>query len=102
MKPDERITLQDITDWMLRSPDQDPAAVRRIKADIKQPDSLVREYLNWEAGKAPGTTPRLVEEHMRQPGLRESWEKVFRELSAENDRFLADLVRKPTGKPRTR
>src|SRR5882724_8709870 len=61
-KKSENITLQEITDWTLQK--ASPDAVRRIEKDLEGPDSLVREYLDWEAGLVEHS--RLVKSHMRR------------------------------------
>ena len=69
-----RISIQDISDWTLGTAKED---VRRsIEADLLQPDSLVREYLEWLGGASVRVSPRLVQQDFSDlsPAIRASLE----------------------------
>jgi hypothetical protein len=56
------ITIQDIKDWTLgRAKDEVRLA---IEADLRGPDSIVHEYLEWVGGEPNRPTPRLVREDL--------------------------------------
>jgi hypothetical protein len=85
------ITIQNITDWTLGTATDE--ARLAIEADLDQPDSLVREYIEWAGGEPNRPTPRLVQDDFNSmfPGIRAALEAIsFDDDEAEDAAPLAN------------
>lgn len=79
------ISLQDVTEWSLGVADAN--VKQRIENDLKRPDSLVHEYLEWEGNEANRSLPRLVETNFMAAGGRKTFvERLLKAIEPLTDR----------------